>query len=125
MVFFGTNEQGKPFIVQSLEGGGWGGRPNEDVASTANTNITDRIVGTLSREFNFFKDIKYSRSSVALVYQGRTGHNYSWVFKGDANGDGASGNDLIYGEVGEDRLFGGSGKDSLWGGLGNDRHGFV
>ena len=33
VVFFGANEQGKPFIVQSLEGGGWGGRPNEDGAS--------------------------------------------------------------------------------------------
>jgi N-methylhydantoinase B len=33
VVFFGTNDKGKPFIVQSLEGGGWGGRPNEDGAS--------------------------------------------------------------------------------------------
>ena len=33
VVFFGTNESGKPFIVQSLEGGGWGGRPFEDGAS--------------------------------------------------------------------------------------------
>ena len=70
--------------------------PNEDVASTSNTNITDRIVATLTREFNFFKDVKYSKSTVALVYQGRTGHNYSWVFKGDANGDGYTFNDLLY-----------------------------
>ena len=70
--------------------------PNEDVASPSNTNITDRIVATLSREFNFFKEIKYSRTTAALVYQGRTGHNYSWVFKGDANGDGYTFNDLLY-----------------------------
>ena len=70
--------------------------PNEDVASTSNTNITDRIVATLTSEFNFFKDVKYSKSTVALVYQGRTGHNYSWVFKGDANGDGYTFNDLLY-----------------------------
>lgn len=33
VVFFGLNEKGKSFIVQSLEGGGWGGRPFEDGAS--------------------------------------------------------------------------------------------
>ncbi len=33
VVFFGANEKGKPFIVQSLEGGGWGGRSHEDGAS--------------------------------------------------------------------------------------------
>ena len=33
VVFFGTKEGGKPFIVQSLEGGGWGGRSFEDGAS--------------------------------------------------------------------------------------------
>jgi N-methylhydantoinase B len=30
VIFFGTNEQGRSFIVQSIEGGGWGGRPHED-----------------------------------------------------------------------------------------------
>jgi N-methylhydantoinase B len=31
VVFFGNNPKtGKPFVVQSLEGGGWGGRPSED-----------------------------------------------------------------------------------------------
>ncbi|HVS51020.1 MAG TPA: hypothetical protein VHD62_01600 [Opitutaceae bacterium] len=35
-------------------------------------------------------------SPLALIYQGRTGHNYSWVFFGDANGDGFTFNDLFY-----------------------------
>jgi len=31
VVFFGTNPQtGRRFVVQSIEGGGWGGRPSED-----------------------------------------------------------------------------------------------
>ncbi len=33
VVFFGAKANGKPFIVQSLEGGGWGGRSFEDGAS--------------------------------------------------------------------------------------------
>jgi N-methylhydantoinase B len=30
LVFFGTDEHGKRFVTQSIEGGGWGGRPFED-----------------------------------------------------------------------------------------------
>ena len=69
--------------------------PNEDVASTSNTNIRDRFVLTLAREFNFFK-AKNSKTTIAGIYQSRTGHPYSWVFRGDANGDGYAFNDLLY-----------------------------
>jgi outer membrane receptor for ferrienterochelin and colicin len=67
--------------------------PNEDVASTSNTAIKDRVVGSIAREFEFIKKFK---TTVAAVYQGRTGHYYSWVFRGDANGDGWTFNDLLY-----------------------------
>jgi N-methylhydantoinase B len=30
VAFFGTDDNGKRFVVQSIEGGGWGGRPEED-----------------------------------------------------------------------------------------------
>jgi hypothetical protein len=67
--------------------------PNEDVASTSNTEIKDRVVIALAREFEFIPKFK---TTVAAVYQGRSGHTYSWVFFGDANGDGFTGNDLFY-----------------------------
>lgn len=67
--------------------------PNEDVASVSNTSIKDRIVASLTRQFEF---IKNAPTTVSLVYQGRTGHPYSWVFYGDANGDGFGFNDLLY-----------------------------
>lgn len=73
--------------------------PNEDVASISNTNIRDRIVATFSRQFHF---IKKAPTTVSLVYQGRTGHPYSWVFRGDANGDGLTFNDLFYVPTGPD-----------------------
>ncbi len=73
--------------------------PNEDVASTSNTEIKDRIVLTLTREFEFIPKFK---TTVSAIYQGRTGHTYSWVFRGDANGDGITFNDLFYMPSGPD-----------------------
>lgn len=67
--------------------------PNEDVASTSNTSTTDKIVLTLRREFEFVKRYK---TTVSAIYQGQSGRPYSWVFKGDANGDGFSDNDIFY-----------------------------
>lgn len=67
--------------------------PNEDRASISNTNIKDRIVGTFTRQFEF---IKSNKTRVSFIWQSRTGHPYSWVFRGDANGDGYAFNDLLY-----------------------------
>jgi len=73
--------------------------PNEDIASTSNTSIKDRIVASVTRQFEF---IKKAPTTISLVYQGRTGHPYSWVFYGDANGDGYGFNDLLYVPTGPD-----------------------
>ncbi len=37
LTFFGNNKAGKRFVVQSTEGGGWGGRPTEDGPSASCT----------------------------------------------------------------------------------------
>lgn len=73
--------------------------PNENVASISNTSIPDRIVAQITKEFNF---IKNAQTRVSVVYQGRSGHPYSWVFGGDANGDGYTFNDLLYVPTGVD-----------------------
>ncbi|MEO6246923.1 MAG: hypothetical protein ABIQ12_15965, partial [Opitutaceae bacterium] len=67
--------------------------PNERTASTSNTQTRDKIVARYVREFEFIKKFK---TTVGLVYEGRTGRAYSWVFSGDANGDGITFNDLFY-----------------------------
>lgn len=67
--------------------------PNEDIASISNTNIKDRIVGILVKRFEFIKD---NKTTFSFIYQSRTGHPYSWIFRGDANGDGFVFNDLLY-----------------------------
>lgn len=67
--------------------------PNEDVASISNTNTRDKLVASLTTQWEF---IKGARTSATLTYIGQTGHNYSWTFKGDANGDGFADNDVFY-----------------------------
>jgi len=62
--------------------------PNDNVAGTSNTQTKDKIVASYTRQFNFFKSTDYAKTTLSLIYEGRTGHVYSWVFSGDANGDG-------------------------------------
>lgn len=74
----------------------WNGRmvydPNEDVAARSNYEIRDRFTGMLSWEKMLFGD---NKSTVSVVYEGRSGKPYSWGFSNDANGDGYT-NDLFY-----------------------------
>jgi hypothetical protein len=67
--------------------------PNEDVASTSNTDMQDKVVASFSLQFNL---IPNARTTVTTTYIGTTGHAYSWAFTGDTNGDGTAANDLFY-----------------------------
>ncbi|HVU35446.1 MAG TPA: TonB-dependent receptor [Opitutaceae bacterium] len=84
-------------MTSSVAGSNYSGRavfnPNEDVASISNTNIKDRVVAQIARRFDW---IRNAPTTVSVVYQVRTGHPYSWIFRGDANGDGFTFNDLLY-----------------------------
>jgi hypothetical protein len=66
---------------------------NEDVASNSNYLIKDRINGSLMWERAFFGKYK---TRVGFFAEGRRGKPYSWVYSNDMNGDGISGNDLMY-----------------------------
>ena len=77
---------------------------NEDVAYDSRYAIKDRITGTLEWKHNFFGD---NATRVGLFYEGRSGRPYSYIFYNDANGDGATTNDLFYVPSGPgDVLFG-------------------
>lgn len=67
--------------------------PNENIANTSNTETGDKIVARYTQQFEFVRKFP---TTLSLVYEGRTGRTYSWVFEGDANGDGFTGNDLLY-----------------------------
>ncbi|MBI4623484.1 MAG: TonB-dependent receptor [Verrucomicrobia bacterium] len=55
--------------------------------------IRNRIQVSLAREFEF---VKGHKTSFSLYYEGRTGNPYTFVYSGDANGDGVNANDLVY-----------------------------
>ncbi|UPG95722.1 TonB-dependent receptor [Luteibacter aegosomatissinici] len=66
--------------------------PNEDVASTSNTNIARRLNASIAWQHNFFGDYA---TTISAFYDGHSGVPYSWVFGNDANGDSYS-RDLAY-----------------------------
>jgi hypothetical protein len=67
--------------------------PNEDVAANSAYLVKNRINALMSFEKAFFGAYK---TRLGVFYEGRTGKPYSWTFKNDLNGDGVSGNDLMY-----------------------------
>ena len=77
---------------------------NAEELATSRYEIRDRFLGTLNWRHNFFGDYK---TEVGLVYEGRTGRPFSYVYFNDANGDNRSANDLFYVPSGPgDVLFG-------------------
>lgn len=67
--------------------------PNEDVAANSAYLVKNRINALLSFEKAFWGKYK---TRFGVFYEGRSGKPYSWTFKNDMNGDGISGNDLLY-----------------------------
>lgn len=95
-------------LTSSTASSGWGYQyafnANSETENTSRYEIKDRVSGSLNWEHKFFGDYK---TRVGLVYEGRSGRPYSYVYNGDANGDGRSTNDLFYVPKGPgDVLFG-------------------
>jgi len=67
--------------------------PNEDVAANSAYLVKNRVNALVNFEKAFFGAYK---TRLGVFYEGRTGKPYSWTFKNDMNGDGVSGNDLMY-----------------------------
>lgn len=103
-----TNAEEVAALTSSTAGSGYGSQLgvniNEPTSSTARYEIRDRFTGALNWDHKFFGD--YS-TQVGLFYEGRSGRPYSYIFNGDANGDGRTFNDLFYVPAGPgDVLFG-------------------
>lgn len=67
--------------------------PNEEVASNSAYLVRDRVNGSINWSRALWGSYK---TTVGVFYEGRTGKPYSWTFNNDMNGDGISGNDLLY-----------------------------
>jgi outer membrane receptor protein involved in Fe transport len=95
-------------LTSSTASSGWGYQYgfniNEDIATRSRYEIRDRISGSLNWSHKFFGDYE---TNIGLVYEGRSGRPFSYLFVNDANGDSRTANDLFYVPAGRgDVLFG-------------------
>jgi outer membrane receptor protein involved in Fe transport len=67
--------------------------PNEEVTANSSYLVKDRLAANLSWSKAI---VGKHRTTVGLFYEGRRGKPYSWTYINDINGDGQSGNDLMY-----------------------------
>lgn len=84
-------------LTSSTSASNWSNRniynPNDAVLSNSNYLIRDRVNASLTWTHAFFGS---NRTSFGVFYEGRKGKPYSWTYLNDLNGDGISGNDLMY-----------------------------
>ncbi|QYR52540.1 TonB-dependent receptor [Lysobacter soyae] len=92
-----TNANEISALTSSTASSGWGTNPvfnaNDDAVGRSRYEIRDRLSGNLTWKHNFFGDYQ---TKVGLVYEGRSGRPYSWVYFNDMNGDSRTFNDLLY-----------------------------
>jgi hypothetical protein len=67
--------------------------PNENVDANSAYLVKDRFNASLNWSQALFGKYK---TTVGVFYEGRKGKPYSWTYRNDLNGDGVSGNDLMY-----------------------------
>lgn len=93
---FTTAKEVSP-LTSSTSSSNWSNRnifnPNEEVLQNSNYLTKDRVNASVSWQKAF---VGSYRTTVGLFYEGRRGKPYSWTFLNDMNGDGISGNDLMY-----------------------------
>jgi hypothetical protein len=84
-------------LSSSVANSNWQARsvfnPNEEVASNSNYLVKHRVNALANFQKKFFGAYN---TRFGIFYEGRTGKPYSWTYKNDLNGDGISGNDLMY-----------------------------
>ena len=84
-------------ITSSTSSSNWGNRnifnPNEETLQNSNYLIKDRVSATATWSKAFVGNY---RTTLGVFYEGRRGKPYSWTYINDLNGDGVSGNDLMY-----------------------------
>jgi len=69
------------------------GYVNNDVLSTSDFELRHRFLAVLTKTLVWAKGWE---TTIGAVYEGASGHPYSVLYNGDANGDGNFSNDLIY-----------------------------
>ncbi|MGJ3243065.1 MAG: TonB-dependent receptor [Opitutales bacterium] len=93
---YGSSEDVNPF-TSSRAVSNWNNRAgfnfNEPELGTSNFEVRDRFLGVFGYDFEAFEGF---RTNVTLVYEGRSGRPFSYVFGSDVNGTGEDDTDLFY-----------------------------
>jgi Carboxypeptidase regulatory-like domain len=94
-----THATGVDPFTSSVAGSGFNSQPfinpNDNIAYRSNYAIPNKFVASFTRQFNFFKS-KYAKTALTAQFVTENGFPYSFVFKGDADGSGISGESLFY-----------------------------
>ena len=69
------------------------GNPNIDTLSTSDFELRHRFLGVLTYTHAIWKGWD---TTIGAIYEGASGHPYSVLYNGDANGDTLFSNDLVY-----------------------------
>jgi hypothetical protein len=82
----------------STAGGIYGGRPvvgdpSFNSAAISDFNLKHRLVGSVNYTIDYSK---FASTTIGLFLTANTGNHYSYIYSNDANGDGQTGNDLMY-----------------------------
>ncbi len=92
-----TNAKEVTFGTSSVAASNWNNRVGFNINSqevhTAELEIRDRILINVTKDFEF---VKNNPTTFSLLYEGRSGYPFSFVYSGDLNGDSQTQNDLVY-----------------------------
>ncbi|MFL6707422.1 MAG: TonB-dependent receptor domain-containing protein, partial [Massilia sp.] len=92
-----TNSTEVSSLTSSVSSSNFNGRsvfnPNENVATNSSYLVRDRVNALFNFQKKFFGTYN---TRFGVFYEGRSGKPYSWTTNNDMNGDGLSGNDLMY-----------------------------
>ncbi|TXH12381.1 MAG: TonB-dependent receptor [Gammaproteobacteria bacterium] len=92
-----TNATDVSPLTSSQNTSNWGStlitNDNEELSSRSGYAIKDRFSGNVTWQHDFFGD---NTTRVGLVYEGRSGRPFSYIFRNDANGDSSGVNQAGY-----------------------------
>jgi hypothetical protein len=85
----------------SIAFGSWAGNPHAGDPNNPGVGYSQPFGGSLGHRFfvnaSFTREyFEFGATTVSVFFEGRNNGNTSYVFSGDMNNDGGSGNDLIY-----------------------------
>jgi outer membrane receptor protein involved in Fe transport len=76
-------------FVQNVNG------PNNPALATSNYETRHRLVGSFGHKINYGPNNAFA-TGISLFYNGFSGSPFTYLYNGDLNGDGRTGNDLLF-----------------------------